>query len=120
MGSETAIVLFNRDLRVHDHPALAAAAKAERTVPLFVFDERLLRSRFAAPNRVAFMLEALRDLDERLRRMGARLYLRRGDPVREAVAVGRECGATQLGRSELQLVYQVVVVASIGEMSQQT
>jgi deoxyribodipyrimidine photo-lyase len=96
MGSETAIVLFNRDLRVHDHPALAAAAKAERTVPLFVFDERLLDSRFAAPNRVAFMLEALADLDERLRRIGARLYLRRGDPVREAVAVARECGATQL------------------------
>jgi deoxyribodipyrimidine photo-lyase len=96
MPSETALVLFNRDLRVHDHPALAAAAKAERTVPLFVFDERLLRSRFAAPNRVALMLEALRDLDERLRRMGARLYLRRGDPVREAIAVARECGATQL------------------------
>jgi deoxyribodipyrimidine photo-lyase len=65
-------------------------------VPLFVFDERLLASRFAAPNRVAFMLEALRDLDERLRRMGARLFVRRGDPVREAVAVARECGATQL------------------------
>jgi deoxyribodipyrimidine photo-lyase len=65
-------------------------------VPLFVFDEGLLRSRFAAPNRVAFMLEALRDLDERLRGMGARLYLRRGDPVREAVAAARECGATQL------------------------
>ena len=96
MRIETALVLFNRDLRVHDNPALATAAKAERTVPLFVFDERLLRSRFAAPNRVAFMLEALRDLDERLRGMGARLYLRHGDPVREAFAVARECGATQL------------------------
>jgi deoxyribodipyrimidine photo-lyase len=96
MEIQTALVLFNRDLRVHDHPALAAAARADRTVPLFVFDERLLGSRFAAPNRVAFMLEALRDLDARLRRMGTRLYLRRGDPVREAVAVARECGATQL------------------------
>ena len=96
MAIETAIVLFNRDLRVHDHPALTAAARAERTVPLFVFDERLLGSRFAAPNRVAFMLEALRDLDERLRKMGARLFVRRGDPVREAIAVARECGATQL------------------------
>ncbi|HEU4461192.1 MAG TPA: deoxyribodipyrimidine photo-lyase, partial [Solirubrobacterales bacterium] len=96
---ETALVLFNRDLRVDDHPALTAAAKAERTAPLFVFDERLLGSRFAAPNRVAFMLEALRDLDERLRRMGARLYVRRGDPVREAIAVARECGATALHAS---------------------
>jgi deoxyribodipyrimidine photolyase len=31
MRIETALVLFNRDLRVHDHPALAAAAfKAHR------------------------------------------------------------------------------------------
>lgn len=96
MPIETAIILFNRDLRVHDHPALAAAAKADRTVPLFVFDERLLGSRFAAPNRVAFMLEALRDLDQALRRRGARLFVRRGDPVREAVAVARECGATAI------------------------
>lgn len=65
-------------------------------MPLFVFDERLLGSRVAAPNRVAFMLEALRDLDERLRRMGARLFVRHGDPVREAIAAARECGATQL------------------------
>lgn len=96
MATETAIVLFNRDLRVHDHPALTAAAGAERTVPLFVFDEALLGSRFAAPNRVAFMLEALRDLDERLRKAGGRLIVRRGDPVREAIAVARECGATAL------------------------
>ena len=93
MSIETAIVLFNRDLRVHDHPALSAAVKAERTVPLFVFDERLLGSRFAAPNRVAFMLEALRELDEALRRAGGRLFVRHGDPVRETVAAARECGA---------------------------
>lgn len=96
MAIETSVVLFNRDLRVHDHPALAAAAKAERVVPLFVLDERLLGSRFAAPNRVAFMLEALHDLDEALRRAGARLFVRRGDPVREAIAVARECGASAL------------------------
>jgi deoxyribodipyrimidine photo-lyase len=93
MRIETALVLFNRDLRLHDNPALAAAARAERTVPLFVFDEGLLGSRFAAPNRVAFMLEALRDLDEGLRKAGGRLFVRRGDPVREAIAVARECGA---------------------------
>src|SRR4051794_36914931 len=96
MAIESSVVLFNRDLRVHDHPALAAAAKAERVVPLFVFDERLLASRFAAPNRVAFMLEALADLDEALRKAGGRLFVRRGDPVREAVTVARDCGATQL------------------------
>jgi deoxyribodipyrimidine photo-lyase len=90
---DTAVVLFNRDLRLRDHPALAAAVRAERTVPLFVLDDTLLGSRFAAPNRVAFMLEALHDLDEGLRKAGGRLFVRRGDPVREAVAVARECGA---------------------------
>jgi len=93
---KTALILFNRDLRVHDNPALAAAARAERTVPLFVLDERLLGSRFAAPNRVAFMREALADLDAALRRAGGRLVLRRGDPVREALALARECGAGEL------------------------
>jgi deoxyribodipyrimidine photo-lyase len=92
----TALVLFNRDLRIHDNPALAAAARADRTVPLFVFDERLLGSRFAAPNRVAFMHEALADLGESLRQAEGRLFLRRGDPVHEAIAVARECGATEL------------------------
>jgi deoxyribodipyrimidine photo-lyase len=92
----TAIALFNRDLRLRDNPALAAAAKAERTVPLFVLDQKLLDSRFAAPNRVAFMLEALRDLDSSLRQAGGRLYIRRGDPVVEAIALARECGAAEL------------------------
>jgi deoxyribodipyrimidine photo-lyase len=93
---KTALVLFNRDLRVNDNPALAAAAAAERTLPLFVLDERLLGSRYAAPNRVAFMREALADLDERLKRAGGQLFLRRGDPVREAIALARECGASEL------------------------
>ena len=93
---KTALILFNRDLRVHDNPALAAAARAEHTLPLFVFDEGLLGSRFAAPNRVAFMRESLLDLDESLKRAGGRLFLRRGDPVVEALAAARECGAEEL------------------------
>jgi len=90
----TAIVLFNRDLRVHDHPALARAAReAERVVPLFVLDDRLLASRYAAPNRLKFMLESLRDLDSALRDRGAGLVIRRGDVVKEAIAVARETKA---------------------------
>jgi len=64
----TAVVLFTRDLRVHDHPALAAAARqAESVVPLFVLDEGILASPFARPNRVAFLRDALADLDGALR-----------------------------------------------------
>ena len=85
----TAVVLFTRDLRVHDQPALAAAvAAAERIVPLFVFDRAVL-ARFGAPNRVAFLLDALRDLDASLRERGGALAVRerrrrRGDDARRA------------------------------------
>ncbi len=93
MSSNTAVVLFTRDLRVTDNPALWAASRAERTVPLFVLDATLLGSRFAAPNRVAYMREALVDLDGRLKAMDGRLFLRRGQVVEEAIAVAKECGA---------------------------
>ena len=89
-----AIVLFTRDLRIEDQPALAAAARETRAVvPLFVLDEGILGSRFASPNRVAFLLDALADLDGRLADRGGGLVVRRGDPVREAVSLARETGA---------------------------
>ena len=89
----TAVVLFTRDLRVHDHPALAAAVeRAERVVPLFVLDDAVLAA-VGAPNRVAFLLEALRDLDGSLRRRGAALVLRRGNVVAETFRVALDAGA---------------------------
>src|ERR1700742_677243 len=95
MPHKTAVVLFTRDLRVTDNPALWAASRAARTVPLFVLDDAILGSRFAAPNRVAYMREALVDLDGRLKAMDGRLFLRRGQVVEEAIAVAKECGAAE-------------------------
>jgi deoxyribodipyrimidine photo-lyase len=93
--SETAVVLFTRDLRVQDQPALAEAAqRSERVVPLFVLDDRLVRD--ASPNRFAFLLESLDDLRASLRDRGADLIIRRGDPVAETVRVARETGAGAL------------------------
>jgi deoxyribodipyrimidine photo-lyase len=95
MSSKTAVVLFTRDLRVTDNPALWEASRAERTVPLFVLDDAILGSRFAAPNRVAYMREALVDLDGRLKSMDGRLFLRRGHVVEEAMKVAEEVDATE-------------------------
>src|SRR6195952_5722055 len=95
MATKTAVVLFTRDLRVTDNSALWAGSRAERTVPLFVLDDAILGSRFAAPNRVAYMREALLDLDGRLKAMDGRLFLRRGQVVEEAMKVARECGADE-------------------------
>ena len=97
---KTGVVLFTRDLRLHDHPALAAAAeRAERIVPLFVLDDALLAA-FGAPNRVAFLLDALADLDASLRRRGGALVLRRGNAVAETFRTAVETGAEAVFVSE--------------------
>jgi deoxyribodipyrimidine photo-lyase len=80
----TAVVLFTRDLRVHDQSALATACReADRVVPLFVLDEAILGSRYANPNRLAHLVAALSDLREHLRERGGDLVIRRGDPLEE-------------------------------------
>jgi deoxyribodipyrimidine photo-lyase len=89
----TAIMLFTRDLRVHDSPALrAAASETNRIVPLFVLDDKLL-DRFGAPNRVRFLYESLHYLRHALARRGAPLILRRGDTVAQVVQIARESDA---------------------------
>jgi len=89
----TAVMLFTRDLRVHDNPALrAACAGAERLVPLFVFDPRVRTS----PGRQRFLIESLEDLRASLRMRGGDLVVRRGDPVGETIAVARSVEATSI------------------------
>ena len=90
-----AIVLFTRDLRVHDNPALAAAcANAESVVPLFVLDPALGD---LSPNRSRFLHQSLADLGSALRERGGDLVVREGDPVAETIRLAGEVGATMLG-----------------------
>jgi deoxyribodipyrimidine photo-lyase len=78
---KTTVVLFTRDLRLHDHPALRAATRqSDRVVPAFVIDKRLVAGRAGGPNRLAFLLETLRDVDRSLRERGLSLFVRRGVP----------------------------------------
>ena len=55
-------------------------------MPVFCFDDRLLRGRHASGPRTQFMLESLADLDERL---GGTLVFRHGPPERELPALAR-------------------------------
>ncbi|WP_030167264.1 cryptochrome/photolyase family protein, partial [Spirillospora albida] len=92
----TSIMLFTRDLRIRDNPALAAACRAEHVVPVFVLDEEILKGSFAVPNRVRFLLESLADLRASLRRLGGDLVVRRGDPVTEIARLVQRTGAETL------------------------
>ena len=93
----SALVWFRRDLRVHDHPALRAALDtAERVIPVFCFDDRLLRGRHASGPRTQFMLECLADLRASLRDRGGDLVIRHGPPERELPALADEVGAADV------------------------
>ena len=78
---DVALILFTRDLRVHDHPALTAAAHARRLIALFVLDDAILSRPYAAPNRLQVLVDALTDLRAALRDLGSELVIARGRPV---------------------------------------
>jgi deoxyribodipyrimidine photo-lyase len=94
---KSAVVLFNRDLRVHDHPALMAAIRAANiVVPLFVFDDHILSGDFARPNRIKFLVDCVHGLRAELESRGGTLFVRRGDLVQEAMAMAASTGAGAL------------------------
>ncbi|PZG20354.1 deoxyribodipyrimidine photolyase [Micromonospora craterilacus] len=91
MTGRTAVVLFTRDLRMHDHPALATSCAAfDRVVPLYVLDPALAG---LSPNRTRFLHQCLAALRAELRGLGGDLVLRHGDPVAETIRLAGEVGA---------------------------
>jgi deoxyribodipyrimidine photo-lyase len=90
---DTAIVLFTRDLRLHDNPALhQARTRARQVVPLFVADPALDAAK-RSPNRARFLAGSLAGLREALRERGADLVLREGDTVAEVIRLAAEVTA---------------------------
>jgi deoxyribodipyrimidine photo-lyase len=94
------LVVFTRDLRVADHPALAAAARRGSVVCAFVLDDAIRRSRPDNPLRTAFLRQCLVDLDTSLHRLGSRLVVRQGDWVSEVLALAVDSGARTVHLSD--------------------
>jgi deoxyribodipyrimidine photo-lyase len=92
----TVLHWFRRDLRLADNTALNAALGSSEghVIPVFVFDDALLKGPNVAPARVQFMIDCLADLDAQLKARGSRLIIRRGDTAAELLRVAREAGAT--------------------------
>lgn len=88
------LVLFTRDLRLNDNPALwEACSVATEVVPLFVVDPELMRR---SPNRARFLTECLADLDRTLALRGGRLFVREGDVAARAVETALEAGCGEI------------------------
>ncbi|MDX6740339.1 deoxyribodipyrimidine photo-lyase [Actinocorallia sp. A-T 12471] len=112
----TSIMLFTRDLRLHDNPALTAACAAGDVVPLFVADARILSGPMAAPNRLRFLADALADLREALRAKGADLIVREGDPAQEVARLAHETGATSLHLADDRSRYALSRLAALRDL----
>jgi deoxyribodipyrimidine photo-lyase len=85
------IMWFRRDLRLRDHPALAAACSEGPVLALFVRDP-VLWSRAGLP-RLAFLCRSLAALDHDLRNLGGGPVVRSGPPEQVVPDVAREVGA---------------------------
>ncbi|GLZ81467.1 deoxyribodipyrimidine photo-lyase [Actinorhabdospora filicis] len=111
----TVMVVFTRDLRVRDNPALATACRvADRVVPLFVADPAIE----APPGRARFLLDALTDLRASLRDLGGDLLVRRGDPAEVIARTAREAGASQVAMAEDVSAYARRRQRRVGEVAE--
>jgi deoxyribodipyrimidine photo-lyase len=80
------VVWLRRDLRLQDQPALAAACTdCDDVIPLFVFDDPLLRTRQFGSPCVTFMLSCLDELAGGLAARGLALQWRRGNQIEEVL-----------------------------------
>jgi deoxyribodipyrimidine photo-lyase len=94
-------MVFTRDLRTRDNPALAQAWKGVgQPTMLFVLDEQLLGRPNLSSKRLWFLSEALQDLDRSLSLLGASLIVRRGEWGAEVLAEAEAAGASDIHVSD--------------------
>ncbi len=75
------LVWYKRDLRVADHPALAAAAARGRVLPVYIVEPDLWAQDDASARQWDFVAECLADLRRDLAALGQPLLIRMGEAV---------------------------------------
>ncbi len=73
------LLWFKRDLRIHDHAALAMAAGIGPVLPLYIVEPDYWRLPDTSARQWAFTAECLADLRDDLGSLGAPLIIRTGD-----------------------------------------
>lgn len=89
------VLWFRCGLRLHDNPVLLEAIKKSKPgifYPIFIFDNETTTN--IGYNRLKFLLESLKDLDEQLRQFNGRLFIFQGPPVEIFQKILEEIGLT--------------------------
>ncbi len=106
MSDDVGLVWLRRDLRLTDNPALAEATRRhERVLLCFCFERGLTRGPHASPNRNAYLLTALTELERKVRELGGRLAFREGDPALAIPELADEVGASAVYANEDHTAY---------------
>lgn len=97
-----ALVWFRNDLRLHDHPALvAAAASGAEVFPVYCFDARLKTTGAGGhprcgEHRFHFLAQSVLALKTVLQNQGGDLHITEGNPAHVIAQVARELDATTI------------------------
>lgn len=87
------IVWFRQDLRLHDQPALLAAAAAGTVIPVYILDDETPGDWRMGGAQRWWLHHSLTSLDKDLKAQGSRLILRRGPAVAVLEALAEETDA---------------------------
>ena len=96
----TSVVWFKRDLRLHDHAPLVAAAQHGPVLALHITEPSLLASDLFDASHGDFIEQSLADLAQALARCGGRLVRRYGEVVPVLHALHQATRFTQLWSHE--------------------
>ncbi len=89
----TTIVLFRQDLRLHDHPALTAAAQRGAVIPVFVLDDEACGDWALGGASRWWLKQSLLNLGSTIAQSDGELILRRGDTLTALIDIQSQSGA---------------------------
>jgi deoxyribodipyrimidine photo-lyase len=97
MSDLPCIVWFKRDLRIHDHAPLFAAAQSGRPViPLYLVEPEYWRQPFASRRHWHFIHDCLNSLNNALTGLGQPLIVKVGEAVEVISQLHRDLGVTEI------------------------
>ena len=92
----TSLMVFTRDLRITDNPALSASLKSNKTYCLFVFEDSLISGPRPPLNRLKFLKDSLQDLALSLKSIGGELIIASGKWSDTVLDVAKKIHASEI------------------------